>query len=382
MMPRDSATELSDLAVDLVAKANQLSGQIQWTVRDSIGDLVRSMNCYYSNLIEGHNTHPRDIDAAIDDQYSTDPQRKALQQEAIAHIEVQRLIDSGEDPQVSPMSAEYIRWLHYEFCRRLPPAMLWVEHPTTGTRVEVVPGEFRTGDVEVGRHVPPAADELEAFLARFEQAYDVQRLSRTQQIIAIAAAHHRFLWIHPFYDGNGRVARLQSHALLLRSGVGSSVWSVARGLARSAADYKAKLAAADAPRQGNFDGRGARSAAGLEAFCGFFLQTCIDQVTFMESLLQPGELLRRMKLYADDEEAAGRLPARSMSLMREALLMGEVPRGQAPEITGYQERRGREILSTLLQKGLLVSKGPRAPVRLGFPLDVVERWFPRLYPVD
>ena len=154
-MPRDSATELSDLAVDLVAKANQLSGQIQWTVRDSIGDLVRSMNCYYSNLIEGHNTHPRDIDAAIGDQYSTDPQRKALQQEAIAHIEVQRLIDSGEDPQVSPMSAEYIRWLHYEFCRRLPPAMLWVEHPVTGTRVRVEPGEFRTGDVEVGRHVPP-----------------------------------------------------------------------------------------------------------------------------------------------------------------------------------------------------------------------------------
>ena len=381
-MPRDSATELSDLAVDLVAKANQLSGQIQWTVRDSIGDLVRSMNCYYSNLIEGHNTHPRDIDAALDDNYSPDPQRRALQREARAHIEVQRLIDSGEDPQVSPMSAEYIRWLHYEFCRRLPPEMLWVEHPTTGTRVEVVPGEFRTGDVEVGRHVPPAADELDAFLARFAQAYDVQRLSRTQQIIAIAAAHHRFLWIHPFYDGNGRVARLQSHALLLRSGVGSSVWSVARGLARSAADYKAKLAAADARRQGDFDGRGARSAAGLEAFCGFFLQTCIDQVTFMESLLQPGELLRRMKLYADDEEAAGRLPARSMSLMREALLMGEIPRGQAPEITGYQERRGREILSTLLQKGLLVSKGPRAPVRLGFPLDVVERWFPRLYPVD
>lgn len=381
-MPRDSATNLSDLAVELVARANQLSGQIQWSVRDSIGDLVRSMNCYYSNLIEGHNTHPRDIDAALADNYSPDPAKRALQREARAHIEVQRLIDSGEDPEPSPLSAEYIRWLHYEFCRRLPSEMLWVEHPVTGTRVRVKPGEFRTGDVEVGRHVPPAAGELDAHLARFEQAYDARKLSRTQQIIAIAAAHHRFLWIHPFYDGNGRVARLQSHALLLRSGVGSSVWSVARGLARSAADYKAKLAAADAPRQGDFDGRGARSAAALEAFCAFFLKTCIDQVTFMESLLQPGELLRRMKLYADDEEAAGRLPARSMSLMREALLMGEIPRGRAPEITGYQERRGREILSTLLQKGLLVSTGPRAPVRLGFPLDVVERWFPRLYPVD
>jgi len=382
MLPPEGAAELTNLAVDLVAKANQLSGQIQWTVRDSIGDLVRSMNCYYSNLIEGHNTHPRDIDAALDDDYSPDPEKRALQQEARAHIEVQRLIDSGEDPRVSPVSVEYIQWLHYEFCRRLPEEMLWVEHPVTGTRVQVVPGEFRTGDVAVGRHIPPPAADLERFLARFAAVYDSEGLSRTQQIIAVAAAHHRFLWIHPFYDGNGRVVRLQSHALLLRNGVGSSVWSVARGLARRAGDYKRALAAADANRQGDFDGRGARSAAGLDAFCGFFLQTCIDQVEFMDSLLQPGELLRRMKLYTDDEEAAGRLPPRSMSLLREALLMGEIARGKAPEITGYQERRAREILATLLQKGLLVSKGPRAPVRLGFPLDVVERWFPRLYPVD
>ena len=102
----------------------------------------------------------------------------------------------------------------------------------------------------------------------------------------------------------------------------------------------------------------------------------------MGSLLRPGELLRRMKIYADDETAAGRLPPRSMSLLREALLLGEFARGRAPEITGYQERRSRQILAVLLKKGLLVSKGPRAPVRLGFPLDVVERWFPRLYPVD
>jgi hypothetical protein len=173
-----------------------------------------------------------------------------------------------------------------------------------------------------------------------------------------------------------------AHAMLLRSGVGSSMWSVARGLARKSSDYKAMLASADSARQGDYDGRGVLSAKALERFCAFFLRTCIDQVEFMESLLQPGELLRRMKLYSDDEEAAGRLPSRSMSLLREALLSGEVERGRAPAITGYQERRGREILATLLKKGLLVSTGPRAPVRLGFPIDVVERWFPRLYPVD
>ena len=382
LLPRDGKVGLTDLAVDLIARASHLSGQIQWTVRESIGDLVRSMNCYYSNLIEGHDTHPRDIDAAMADDYSTDPQRRILQREARAHIEVQRLIDYGDDPEESPYSATYIQWIHEEFCRRLPDELLWVENPDTGARVRVVPGEFRDGEVQVGSHVPPPATEVPLFLNRFQAVYDNEGLSAPQAIIAVAAAHHRFLWIHPFYDGNGRVARLMAHALLLRRGVGSSIWSVARGLARNSTEYKARLANADAPRQGDFDGRGALSATQLEEFCAFFLRVCNDQVEFMGSLLKPGELLRRMKLYTDDEQAAGRLPSRSMALLREAFLMGEVARGRAPEITGYRERRAREILATLLKKGLLVSKGPRAPVRLGFPLDVVERWFPRLYPVD
>jgi Fic family protein len=382
MMPLEGVAGLEDLAVELISKKSLLEGQIKWTVQDSIADLVRSMNCYYSNLIEGHNTHPRDIDAALEGTYSSDSEKRALQEEARAHIEVQRMIDGGDAPDVLPASATYIKWIHYEFCSRLPEELLWVENPQTGARVKVVPGEFRDGEVEVGRHIPPLAKELSIFLSRFEQAYNSDNLSSAESVISVAAAHHRFLWIHPFYDGNGRVARLMSHAMLLRYGVGSSIWSIARGLARNSVEYKAKLMAADAPRMSDHDGRGARSAKQLGEFCSFFLRICIDQVDFMESLLQPGELLRRMKLYCDDEEAAGRLPSRSMSLLKEALLMGELERGRAAEITGYQERRGREILATLLKMGLLVSNGPRAPVRLGFPLDVVERWFPRLYPVD
>ena len=120
MFPRDGKAGLTDLAVDLIARASHLSGQTQWTVHESIGDLVRSMNCYYSNLIEGHDTHPRDIDAALEDDYSPDPQIRILQCEARAHIEVQRLIDYGDDPEESPFSTTYIQWIHEEFCRRLP----------------------------------------------------------------------------------------------------------------------------------------------------------------------------------------------------------------------------------------------------------------------
>ena len=382
MLPTDSTASLGDLAIELVAKASTLAGRVHGRVRDGIGDLVRSMNCYYSNLIEGHETHPRDIDRALVDGYSLDATRRVLQEEARAHIDLQRAIDRGDDPDAAPTSVEYLQWLHGEFCRRLPEALLWVADPDTGERVRMVPGEFRSSGVQVARHVPPSAAELPSFLGRFEDAYAPERLSKAQRLFAAAAAHHRLLWVHPFYDGNGRVARLMSHAMLLRCGVGSSLWSVARGLARNAERYKVELMRADEPRHGDLDGRGALSDSALREFTKYFLEVCIDQVVFMESLLQPSNLLRRMKLYVDDEAAADRLPRGSLGLLREGFLAGEVERGRAAELTGYRERRGRQILAKLLETGLLVSQGPRAPVRLGFPLDIVERWFPKLYPVD
>jgi Fic family protein len=379
LMPSEGEAGLEELVVTLVARANQLAGQLHPVVRASIGDLVRSMNCYYSNLIEGHNTHPRDIDRALNDEYSKDPKRRDLQIEARAHIEVQRIIDSGNDPKTATTSEHYLRWVHYEFCRRLPPELLVAQSP--GGRSEiVVPGELRTGDVSVGRHLAPSAEKLPRLLQRYEQAYDPNGLSATRRIIAAAAAHHRFAWMHPFYDGNGRVARLVSHATLLRCGVGSSLWSISRGLAKTVERYKTTLMLADEPRHGDLDGRGALSTLRLREFCAYFLETCIDQVNFMESLLQPSELLRRLKLYVDDEISANRLPKGSLQLLREALLAGELERGRAADLTGYQVRRGREILAHLIKAGLLSSQGPRVPVRLGFPLDVVERLFPLLFP--
>jgi len=172
-----------------------------------------------------------------------------------------------------------------------------------------------------------------------------------------------------------------AHTALRRLGVGSSLWSVSRGLARNVNRYKELLMAADEARRNDFDGRGSLSEAALTEFCEFFLRVAIDQVDFMESLLQPSELLRRIELYVEDEARAGRLPQGSYAVLREALLAGNVDRAMARGLTGYQERMGRTIVSKLLEKGLLHSEGSKMPLRLAFPLDVVERWFPKLYPV-
>lgn len=384
MLPSEGDGELSDLAFDLVQRSARLAAPLAGPVQRELGRLVRSMNCYYSNFIEGHQTHPRDIERALHQDFATGNSQRDLQLEAIAHIEVQRQIDleDGTPAEWWPLSEIYVRWLHRSFCEKLPPSLLRIKSEDSDRLVDVIPGEFRTDPVRVGHHRPPLPGELDAFMRRFEEAYAPTRLPKVQQLLSAAAAHHRLLWIHPFVDGNGRVARLMSHALLLRLGVGSSLWSVSRALARNVDRYKMALANADASRRNDLDGRGALSLEALRDFCRLFLELCIDQVEFMRSLLQPSEIVRRIELYVTDEVVARRLPKGSFEMLREAFYQGEVPRGRAPEITGYEERRARETVSVLLEKGLLLSEGVRAPLTLGFPIFVLERWLPTLYPVD
>ena len=382
MVPEEDARALEDVVVDLVGEANQLAGRIHPLLRDSIGDLVRSMNCYYSNLIEGHDTHPRDIDRALANDFSSEPKKRELQKEAVAHIHVQRLIDTGSDPDAWPASAAYTAWLHEEFCSLLPPEMLFVTDPGTGKRLEVEPGKWRKRDVQVGRHLPPEHADLSRFMARFDGAYRSPPLNRLRQIQTMGAVHHRFLWIHPFLDGNGRVARLMSHALFKRLGIGASLWSVARGLAREEARYKALLAQADGPRGGDRDGRGNLTQQGLIEFCKFFLDQSLDQIRFMAGLIEPSMLLTRMEIHIEEEIRAKRLLRGSFAVLREAMISGEVERSNIPSLTGYEERGARNVTAALVQRGMLTASSHRAALRLAFPADVAERWFPNLYPAN
>ncbi|WP_319548452.1 hypothetical protein [Desulfogranum marinum] len=172
-----------------------------------------------------------------------------------------------------------------------------------------------------------------------------------------------------------------SYAAFKNIDIGSDLWPVARGLARQKNEYKAILQAADAPRQGDLDGRGSLSQKTLVKFCEFFLKICIDQVEYMNILLDFKVLSERIRIHVEEMTAMKELPKGSYTLLREALLIGEFQKGKAQEITGFKDRAAREVLYALVKKGLLVSDTPRGPVRLGFPIDVVERWFPQLYPV-
>ena len=131
-----------------------------------------------------------------------------------------------------------------------------------------------------GRHEAPTADSLPRFLARWAEVYGRVRRGEAS-VIALAASHHRLTWMHPFLDGNGRVARLHTHLLLHAWGLTNGLWSPLRGFARSEARYKALLQAADEHRRGDRDGRGNLSQSSLVDWINYTLDLCIDQIEFM-----------------------------------------------------------------------------------------------------
>jgi len=369
---------LTDLALDLTQKSAGFRRSLPPTLLASLADLVRAMNCYYSNLIEGHDTHPVDIERALKNDFSKDARKRDLQLEAKAHIAVQEWLDHGGLKAGLAVKAEGICEIHRRFCELLPEPLLWIEEPATKERVRVVPGELRTCDVQVGTHIAISPGALPRFLERFAQVYG--SVGKTESIISTAAAHHRLLWIHPFIDGNGRVARLMSHAMMLDTLDTGAVWSVARGLARNVSEYKKLLADCDLERRNDLDGRGTLSEEALVEFTRFFLTICIDQVDFMESLVQPDRLRTRILLWAEEEIRLGALPAKSGNILGALLYRGELPRGEADDVVGTGERQARRIVSALLEKQVLISESPRAPLRLAFPAALASRWMPGLFP--
>lgn len=391
--------ELMDLSIEIVAKAERLGRALHPETAAQLARTVRIMNTYYSNLIEGHNTRPREIEQALHG-IKPEEDRRDLKIEAVAHYRVQQEIDeravAGTLPD--PASLEFIRYLHCAFYDGATEQML-----TFGGNKHsfvMTPGEWRRGkqqDVEVGRHLPPASDRVPDFMTYFHQRFAFQPApggammavgaSRSARIFAMVTAHHRFNYIHPFPDGNGRVSRLMSHAMAHAAGVGAyGLWSISRGLARGLAggpegraEYKQHMAWADEPRQGDRDGRGNLSLKALELFTSWFLRVCLDQLDYMDSLFDLKALGGRLKRYVDRQEA---LPDESVRLLQEALVRGEFERGEASRITGLPDRSARRVLKALTDDGLLASITDKGPVSLRFPMKALDIFFPRLYPED
>ena len=388
-MPSDRDGQLEALATSLLRATARLSGRLHPETRRAVAEVVRPMNSYYSNRIEGHDTHPLDIERAMRTDYADDASRRDRQIEARAHIEVHRWLSRAMDTadRLVPTRTDLLLEIHRRFYAELPASMHRAEHRGGGHLV-VTPGAFRCEEVEVGRHKGPMARAVPSFMDRFTAFYDPTapgNRSLVRRIMLIAASHHRFAWIHPFLDGNGRVARLMSDAQFMYEDMDANcLWSVTRGLARDRATYLDMLAAADSRRWNDHDGRGNLSDRGLADFCAFFLRTALDQVDYMTRILDLDAMNDRIGRYVERLGQQRGVRSEARFLLTDLHAKGRLTKQDAMRITNLSDKTLKDMVDGLKSMGMVRSE-MRGRDMVYLPAYAVKStpWlFPELYPSD
>lgn len=375
LLPSRKLDELSEATRRIFEKSSELKASASPEARTALREIVRSMNSYYSNRIEGQGTHPANIARALKSDFSDKPDVAKGQRVALAHIEAERELEALVTTEAAALSSGFLRKAHESLYGRLPPQ----DRMTEDGRL-IVPGELRRHDVAVGRHQPPTWASVPRFLGRMDEVYG--RLKGVDAMLyTVAAAHHRMAWTHPFEDGNGRAVRLQTHCALLA--LNGGLWSVNRGLARHRERYYEMLDGADGARQGDLDGRGNLSEKMLWAWCEYFIELCEDQVKFMASMLDLARLKDRIRAYVTVRgivDGIAEYREEAVLALQTVACGGGVSRGDFVQMMGLEARTARKVISRFLKDGLLKSEGHRSDLSIGFPLASLSILLPNLYP--
>lgn len=184
----------------------------------------------------------------------------------------------------------------------------------------MIPDKLREGYVQVGVHIPPKSDELKSCFNEFENLFNQSiHSTHTMKLIYALCSHHRLTYIHPFYDGSGRVSRLYLDYLLFHTNIqGYGLWNISRGLARNQEDYRKFLAKADDQFAPYNDGR----------------------VPYIKPL-----------------------PKNSNKLLEYLLIHGEVTRGEAVKVLDVSAPTANTIVKELLEEDYLETDSPRGKLK-------------------
>lgn len=379
----DNCGELKDCVQQVIMDSSRLEGQVAPLTAALIGDAIRLMNSYHSNLIEGHKTSILEIERALNQHYTGDDARVYSQELCAAHVEAERelmaSVTSGAITTANIFSDEVLSHIHQVFYSKLPTHHQFTHDKHGFTNIPVSPGQWRGLNVSVRQDMQlgPDYEDLTDLMDQFFSMYSSEEYYGDERVIAVAASHHKLTWLHPFHDGNGRVCRLHSGLALATLGINqANLWSLSRGFSYDKASYMIYLNAADQPPGIDGDTMDLEfSEVHLTDWCLFFLETCLDQIKFMGNLLRLETLDDRIDMYT----TALALPAEANRIIKAAFRQGHVQRGEVPTITGLHERSARRVTSLLTDLGILQSESTRAPLMLTLTADTLRYYFPALY---
>ena len=383
--------ELLKTAEDLCIKSASLESTYPPQILNGIRSILRTVNSYYSNKIESEGTHPFEIEKASRKIFSDDTQQQQLQKMSLVHISIQEWIEEllKEGDDITPFKRDFICRVHRKFYSHEDMKPFLDIETVSGstdknTIIKMIPGELRDRLVHVGNHEAPEHTIIPTLFNLYESSYAIRpSFMQAKKVIYALASHHRLTWIHPFLDGNGRTSRLVLDGIF--TGIqlqGYGLWNISRGLARNSSDYKKHLAFADHPIQGDLDGRGPLSLRGLKVYIKFMLETALDQVVYMEEVLQLQTLSKRVENYVKLSQlemySEEPLPKYSEFLLKELLIRGEMPRGKVGHVIHASESTATKLIRKLTEMDFLESNTPKGAIRIKFNAHFTSEIFPGL----
>jgi len=385
-----------DKLLELVTLDAALNANIPKPIRAQTEQLLRLVNSFYSNKIEGNPTLPNEILKTQYGEKDTTKKSKGIN-EILSHLEIQlKLTGSILFDKDDVYDPTFMKLLHEQFFKYLPKEYLIVKDKNNkpvkdkaGKIISITPGAFRKHNVKVGDHIPPEPSQIDAYIKWYTSSYDFNKIFGTNKILAAICSHHRFSWIHPFMDGNGRVGRLLTDCQLKLAGLGGSgLWTISRGLGRDTDSYYRALSLADKSRQGDTDGRGILSDKGLISFIEYFLDTALDQVKYFSDLLDPHNLRTRIDIYFEyrargsftDHNGDKLAPLRieSKDIYRTLLERGDMSRAELYKILGKGESTIRPILNKMAKEHL-INAPKRKDISLNLSPSSIAVIFPQLW---
>lgn len=375
--------DLRPMAAEVIGSAKDLAAQGMPHLRALLREVLRPMNSFYTNKIEGQHTTPLLIEKALQQNFSNKPDEAQKQRIAVAHITTEQWGENAYarfDAQTF-FAPDVPQAIHRHLHAQLADADL-IQTDGDGEEEKVEPGIWRKKGVKVGEHIPPDPAAVPRFMEAWHDGYRYSRAGESA-VIALMAAHHRLAWIHPFMDGNGRTARLHTHLGLSGLGLTQGLWSPMRGLAREQDNYYKHLIAADRPRQGDVDGRGVLTEKGLIAFIEFFMHICLDQIGFMSGMLDmPSFEARLAQMLAAESTREETRFLKTEAAMPLAYLatVGSMDRTRFKGMTGLAARTADRTLADLFKLGIVTSKTPKGAIELALPMALFRYLFPRLWP--
>lgn len=378
--------ELLELAEQVCIESARIASGYNQHVVNAFKDVLRITNSYYSNRIEAESTHPIDIEKAMLKQFSADSKEKALQELSVAHIKTQEFVEKYSIEH-SVIDKNFIKEIHRVFYSS-EGMEKFTKLKQKDEVIEMMPGEFRKQDVQVGNHIAPASNFIDTVFNYYEKEYSTvfNKSTKAIKLLAALSSHHRLVYLHPFLDGNGRVSRLHLDAMFWGMKLeGYGLWNISRGLARDVKEYQTSLSYADMKQQGATDGRGELSLRGLEGYLKYMLETALDQIEFMGHSLcldQLNDRIRKFVRFSQEgifykKEA---LPKYSELLFSHILLNGELERKYVPSTIGKSISTATKLVSALTQMGYIESEHSKAPLRLKVNSFFASQIIPELIP--